>query len=303
LRCSKEENQARSLLADSGSGVSQQLKNKVSFELTGSGPLPLLASQGSLTLWSLFAEAPGLEAFDSASSAALDERLAGLVAVSPRKVRRVERNKSKARRILIRELLQATCGKGAVSLTPAAVEAVYREMHERLPRSGQHGFEPDLHTRNVYNAVADAIFSQAKAEVEPYIINCQHVPSEVAERYMALRNANKRFALVRTSPRSASSIASRNSRKYGNTHGPASGQLGTTSLIAKKGTLGAVLGSFSTRGRDLLLWGNEAGDKIDTWRWLNGSVKSPWRVSEAQVRTFKASKLHSTFGGSSAKSG
>jgi len=270
---------------------------------TDPAPIPSMALPASLNLWTLFAQAPGVEVFDDASSAALDERLGGLAAVSPRKVRQLERNKSKARRILIRKLLQATCSKGAESLTLAAVEAVYHEMHEQLPRSGQHGFEPDLHTRNVYNAVADAIFSQAQAEVEPYIVNCQQVPLEVAERYMALRNANKRFALARTSPRSASSIASRNSRRYGDVHGPASGQLGTAKLIAKKGTTGAVLGSFSTHGRDLLLWGNEAGDKIDTWRWLNGSVKSPWRVSEAQVRTFKASKLHNTFGGCSTKSG
>lgn len=141
--------------------------------------------------------------------------------------------------------------------------------------------------------VADVIFSQAQADIEPYILKNVSVPRAIVERYVMLRDVNKRLALARTSASSASSIAARNMLKYNDTRGPGEN---LEALIASKGATGAVLGSFATRGRDLLLWGNKAGYKIDTWRWLNGSVASPWHIKESQVQAFKDSELARVFG-------
>lgn len=239
-----------------------------------------------LTVETLFSKTPGIESYDSLSSAALAERLSKIVELSPRKARRKRNKRDKLQNELLQEITKE-------SLTPADVKELYGLVDVRLTRSGQQGFIPDSHTRNVYNMVADVIFSQAQADIEPYILKNVSVPRAIVERYVMLRDVNKRLALARTSASSASSIAARNMLKYNDTRGPGEN---LEALIASKGATGAVLGSFATRGRDLLLWGNKAGYKIDTWRWLNGSVASPWHIKESQVQAFKDSELARVFG-------
>ncbi|CAK0846794.1 unnamed protein product [Prorocentrum cordatum] len=105
-----------------------------------------------LTMQTLFSETPGLEDYDPVSSAAFAERVSKIVVASPRVARRAGKKQTEREAKLAREVLRQMRSD---DFTPEVVEKVYREVDRRLPRSGRHGLLPNLHTRNVYNMVAD----------------------------------------------------------------------------------------------------------------------------------------------------
>jgi len=219
----------------------------------------------------LFNPAPDLDGYDAASSAEVNQRLCD-----------VAEGKQ----------WDETCPLTELDCTVAGIADVYRRadtLIQRRPFENILSFQAasDWHTRRVYNIVADDIFRRARSEIEPYILNKTEPPMWLVEKYVALRDTNKRCALLRTTKKTQQAIARRNEMKYGKAMGPGKDY---RTLAKKKGNLNTIIGSFKTAGKDLMLWGNKAGAKVETWEWMNGSVKSPWQVTHEMLAAYQTSR-------------
>lgn len=212
----------------------------------------------------LFNPPPDLDGYDAASSSEVNQRLCD-----------VAEGKT----------FDEVCQLSEVECTVAGIADVYRRADTLIQRRPFENLlsSSDRHTRRVYNIVADDIFRRARSEIEPFILNKTEPPIALVEKYVALRDTNKRCALLRTTYETQQAIAKRNERKYGKAMGPGKDY---RTLVEKKGNLNTIIGSFKTAGKDLMLWGNKAGTKVEAWEWMNGSVKSPWQVTHEMLQEY-----------------